>query len=369
MKKYIFTGVLKDEMNGFLKMRESQGFKDGHRFILESLDKYLASQEIFKKALEPTVVDSWLAYACTGQSTSSKNGFISYYNSFSKYLKVIDIDVFVPEHVRVHEEYVPYIFSEQEMARIFEAVDAIQLKSYVKPQAQFSILLRILYGCGLRLGEALALTKRDADLDSGVLFIYDAKDHRDRLAPIDQTLITALSLYSDYFLRGKPDDAWFFESDMEGKIRNCIGKPRTPKWAQEHFRRVLNNAGVDLPELPRKQRNICLHCLRHTFIVHSFRKQDLAGIDNYDPAASISVYVGHYGLTGTQRYLRMTAENSIDIINATNEYSKNMFPNPSDKVADIIEKPRSSAVSEAVQSEPEYTPNACSKGLFPEVPR
>lgn len=326
MNGYIYKSVLKDELNGFLKMRESQGFKDRHRFILASLDKHLVSQNVSQKSLGAEVVDSWLAFACGSQSTNSINNYIGYYNSLAKYLRIIGIDVFTPEYVRVHKSYAPYIFTEQEMERIFEVADNTRLRGYVIPEAQFSVLLRILYGCGLRLGEALALKKGDVDLEAGVLFIRNAKGNRDRLVPVDPTLTETLSRYCDCFLCDKSDDAWLFESDAIRKIHVCTGKPRTPKWAQYRFRSVLAKAGIDLPELPRKQRNICLHCLRHTFIVRSFRKQDLAGIDNYDPAASISVYVGHLNLNGTQRYMHMTAENSIDIINATAEYSKGMFP-------------------------------------------
>jgi integrase len=326
MKKHIYQSVLKDELNSFLKMRESQGFKDRHRFILASLDKYLVSQNAFQKPLDAETVDSWLAYACGRQSTNSINNYIGYYSSFAKYLRIIGIDVFVPEFVRVHKSYAPYIFSEREMERIFAATDNIRLERHVVSQTQFSVLLRILYGCGLRLGEALALKKGDVDLEAGLLFIRNAKGNRDRFVPADPTLTETLSRYCDRFLCDKLDDAWLFESDAIRRIHVCTGKPRTPKWAQLRFRAVLAEAGIDLPELPRKQRNICLHCLRHTFIVRSFRKQDLAGIDSYDPAASISVYVGHLNLTGTQRYLHMTAENSMDIINATAEYSKGMFP-------------------------------------------
>ena len=231
-----------------------------------------------------------------------------------------------------------------------------------------TMLLRMLYGCSLRLGEALNLKKSDVDIGNSVLFIRSAKGNRDRFVPLEPTLTNTLSQYYNYLLRDKPNDAWVFESDVADKTRNCIGKPRTVDWAQDSFRRVLGKAGIDLPELPRKQRNICLHCIRHTFIVRSFRKQDLAGIDNYDPAASISVYVGHSNLIGTQRYMHMTAENSIDIINATNEHSKGMFPevrdepNNTTKQQDILcLKPQTVIVQEDLKNE-------CSKGMFPEVP-
>ena len=152
-----------------------------------------------------------------------------------------------------------------------------------------------------------------------------------------------------------------------GEIISCIGKPRTAKWAQTNFRHVLEKAGIDLPKLPRKKRNICLRCLRHTFIVRSLRKQDLAGIDNYEPAASISVYVGHHDLIETQRYMHMTAENAIDIINATNEYSKGMFP----EICECQNSNTSQQNASQLKTQTEiieYLRNECSKGMFPEAP-
>jgi len=44
-----------------------------------------------------------------------------------------------------------------------------------KATAEFPMLLRILYGCGLRLGEATALTWDDIDLDTGVITVKYAK--------------------------------------------------------------------------------------------------------------------------------------------------------------------------------------------------
>ena len=46
MKTYEYTSILKDEMTGFLKMRENQGFTDSSRkYVLISFDKYLSSHK------------------------------------------------------------------------------------------------------------------------------------------------------------------------------------------------------------------------------------------------------------------------------------------------------------------------------------
>jgi hypothetical protein len=71
---------------------------------------------------------------------------------------------------------------------------------------------------------------------------------------------------------------------------------------------------------------ICLHCMRHTFAVNSFRKQDHAGVDMYTATPFLSTYMGHDNILGTQTYLHMTAENSVDVIEQTTEYTVGLFP-------------------------------------------
>ena len=360
MKEHIYTSLLKDEIEGFLKIRQSQGFKDRHRYVLSSLDNFLTSRNVTEKSLTVNVIDSWIA-TLKGKTAKTINVYVGFFNSFAKYLLLLGIKVFTPEYVRVRDSYVPYIFSESEICAIFAAADDINLhmqKNFITSRIQFAMLLRLLYGCGLRLSEALNLKKSDIDLTTGVLFIRGAKGNRDRFVPMDTSLTATLICYSNYLLNSKSEGIWLFEQDKDKS------KPRSGSWTQYPFRNVLAKGRIDLLELPPGKRNICLHCLRHTFIVRSFRKQDLVGIDNYDPAASISVYVGHSNLTGTQRYVHMTAENSLDIINSTNEYSKQMFPIVLNAPEVIVENE-----TPAISEPPEIEVNHCSTGMFPEVPR
>ena len=101
MKKHIYASVLKDEMIGFVEMRDNQGFKDSHRFVLASLDKYLISQNMDEKSLDAGMIDAWLAHACSDLTSSSRHVYVSYYNSFAKYLRIIGICVFTPENIKI----------------------------------------------------------------------------------------------------------------------------------------------------------------------------------------------------------------------------------------------------------------------------
>jgi len=357
-----YSSILKHEMTDYIKLRKSQGFINPSLHIIDSLDKYLVSQNIADKSLLASTVDGWIAYERNDKKASSVNGYIGFYKSFAKYINHLGIDVFIPDYLRINESYVPYIFTEEEITAIFNAADNIEKTRHTASKLHFPLLLRILYGSGLRLGEALALKKSDVDLEKGVLFIGKAKNNKDRLVPIDSSLNELLSLYCKRFMANKGNDTFMFARE-----RGDVNKPRCKRWAQKHFDRVLETAGIDKPILHPHHRSICMHCLRHTFVVHSIRRQELAGIDNYDAAPSISPYLGHYNLKDTQRYLHMTAENSKDIIAATNEYSKGMFPKVNAERREIT--PQALLNEKPLKATQEKVTNECSKGMFPEVPR
>jgi len=313
-------------MHDFIKLRTSQGYKDTNRHVLTTFDKYLLSIDACAKEVTADIVDGWLSACCAGLKSRTVDGYITYYNAFAKYLHSIGVAAFIPERPMLDQDYVPYIFSKQELNDIFRIADSGETIKVELAKAQFPMLLRILYGCGLRLGEALALRLSDVDFTNGVLCIWNGKGRKDRLVPMDKTLTAILKMYCDAVLAGKSVDSYLFESDYNYGKRNCIGRPRPLAWAENHFHRILKAAGIQLKRPPASKRGICPHCLRHTFAVNSFRKQDLAGIDNYRNCPLLSVYLGHRKLKDTQKYLHMTAENSQDMLAITAGYSRGLFP-------------------------------------------
>ena len=62
-----------------------------------------------------------------------------------------------PRVPKAAESYIPYIFSEDEIERIFAAADTLPLpkapNANVLFQVKFPMILRMLYGCGFRIGE------------------------------------------------------------------------------------------------------------------------------------------------------------------------------------------------------------------------
>ena len=62
-----------------------------------------------------------------------------------------------------------------------------------------------------------------------------------------------------------------------------------------------------------------LDFLRHTYSVHCLRNWVKAGMELTTAMPYLSAYLGHSGIRGTQRYLRLTAELYPDILKRTEE--------------------------------------------------
>ena len=87
-------------------------------------------------------------------------------------------------------EFIPYIYSENDVRALLDAVDARYEEDWlVRPQTVRTLLL-LLYATGLRISEALALTMADVDLADGILTIRETKFYKSRLVPIGTDRMT-----------------------------------------------------------------------------------------------------------------------------------------------------------------------------------
>src|SRR5690625_3873965 len=85
----------------------------------------------------------------------------------------------------VRYSYVSYIFSKIELKNIFTVCYSFPI-SDVSPNRHLilQLLFRILYGCGLRISEALNLKLEDVDLNQRTLFIHDTKFRKEGKIPM-----------------------------------------------------------------------------------------------------------------------------------------------------------------------------------------
>ncbi len=165
----------------------------------------------------------------------------------------------------------------------------------------FRTLLLLLYGTGLRVGEATRLTLADVDLANAVLTIRATKFYKSRLVPVGPQLAAVLDSHvSQRRQAGLVDD----RSAL--LLANQDGTRLASSTVQAAFDTLRRIAGVHRAAggrmVPR------LHDLRHSFAVHRLTSWYRQGADVQRLLPVLSTYLGHADLEGTKVYLSMTPE-------------------------------------------------------------
>ena len=193
---------------------------------------------------------------------------------------------------RVTETFVPHIYSDEELRRFLAGIEANQAETRCTIAAPtFRAFLLLLYGAGLRLGEALALRREEVDLRAGMILIRETKFYKSRHLPIGPHLTRALAEYVDAAPAFRGPGAPAFFVNRRGDVM-----PHGTVWW--NFAALRARAGVSGR----------LHDFRHTFAVHRLLAWYREGADVQRLVPHLSTYLGHARMASTQRYLTMTPE-------------------------------------------------------------
>lgn len=144
-------------------------------------------------------------------------------------------------------------------------------------------VLLLLYGCGLRISEAIALNICDI-CSANDFLIIKGKGNKERIVPLLPTIVSAIEEYlhaTPYKLA--PDDALFI---------GARGERLSPRIIQRLLQKIRSYMGLADTVTP--------HALRHSFATHLLAE----GTD----LRSIQELLGHASLTTTQRYTDVQTE-------------------------------------------------------------
>jgi integrase/recombinase XerD len=173
----------------------------------------------------------------------------------------------------------------------------------------------LLYGCGLRISETLALKQKDMDLKQGIITIRGSKFNKDRLIPMSPSLTRYLETYSLKIHQFSiAEDIFFMKKDKTAYAYDTVYK---------HFRKMLRQSGISHGGKGRGPR---LHDLRHTFAVHSLNQMVRQGMDLYCALPILSTYLGHASVAATDRYVRLTEEAYPGILETVSRTCSYIFP-------------------------------------------
>jgi len=197
--------------------------------------------------------------------------------------------------------FAAYVYTVDELERLLVATDVLQ--TVLSPMLALTIrtMLLLLYGTGMRIGEALSLTLQDVDLGDHLITVRDTKFFKTRLVPIGPRLGMALRHYHSC-RRALPLPA----GANSAFLATHTGIRLDYKRVNKLFGRIRQAAGIRREETARYQPRI--HDIRHTAAVHRVIAWYRAGANVQTLLPKLATYLGHLDIRSTQCYLSMTSE-------------------------------------------------------------
>lgn len=162
-------------------------------------------------------------------------------NAIKLFFKIVENRVIDTEtmHRPKRSKVLPNVLSKEEVKTILEAHTNIKHKT----------MLSLIYSCGLRCGELLALKPMHIDSKRNIVLLKNAKGKKDRIAPLSNKILQMLRIY---FVEYRPDIYLF-----EGMI---TGTPYDARSLQQVLKQALLKTNIKKP--------VTLHWLRHSYATH-----------------------------------------------------------------------------------------------------
>lgn len=210
--------------------------------------------------------------------------------------------------------YIPVVLSREEVDRV--------IKNLYPP---YNLVVKTMYGCGLRLFECLKLRVHNFNFDAGVLTIHDGKGKKDRTVPLPQKIMPELldhlegvkslheqdlkagfaGVFLDHLLGKKYKNAakelvwqWFFPA----RSLTPVGETKE-RWRYHIHEKNVQKAIRAAVRKAKLTKRVSSHTFRHSFATHLLQA-------NYD-IRTIQVLLGHADVRTTMIYTHCVPSRTV----------------------------------------------------------
>lgn len=311
MENNIFIGPFKNELFDFYNYKISLGYDFKSQLVkLEFFDKYTSINYNKAEKITKEIVINFIEH--TNTNRNSKSSYASVLRQLTSYLSKNDIETYViPMKIYTRGcRHIPYIFTDDEILRIFKSLDNYKFKNQFKKDIVIMIF-KLLYCTGMRISEVLNIRVKDINFDKKSIHIHTTKSNVERIIVINDTLSSELSKIIKQYEKKFNNDFIFVHND---------GRRYKGEQIYDIFRNALFYAKIrHTGSGPR------LHDFRFTFCTKSLRKlvEENKDLNTYIPI--LSAYMGHRDFKSTEYYLTLTAEVYPNIRNKMEEYSHQLI--------------------------------------------
>lgn len=322
-KRIVYRSVFAPYFNSFLEMKEHMGFGlTKFQDVFTEFDRFFLATGATELRITRDQITAWRETRINDKARTLYDKH-SIMRQFCRYLCHLGYECYIHRLPRRNwPPFIPYVFSQEQMERIFAASDQLTLRYRCMTSVLIAVpaLIRLLYSTGMRIGEGLSLKNEDVDILRKHILLKRTKNQMERLLPICPSLLEVLNQYKAYRdrmpIKGVSAPTAFFFVSTVGKLINLSSVRR---W----FREILVQCGI-----PRRGdgQGPRIHDIRHTTAVHSLMKMVRDGVDVYCAMPILSVFLGHKSLKGTETYVRLTREMYPDILGIEHPVTSFVFP-------------------------------------------
>lgn len=196
-----YRSVFAPYFDSFLKMKEQLGFGlNKFQDVFYELDRFFVATDATELYITREQIIS-----CNKTRVNDKARTLydkhSILRQFCRYLCHLDQECYIHRLPRRNwPQFIPYIFSCEQMARIFTAADKIRLQNRCMTSTLIAVpaIIRLLYSTGMRIGEARYMKNEDVDFARKIIVLRETKNKIERLIPINPSLFEVLNQYKTY---------------------------------------------------------------------------------------------------------------------------------------------------------------------------
>jgi len=265
----------------------------------------------------PVTIELALKWACLPQKASQPyQAFrVGIVRRFAKYQVAFSEGTEIPPSLILGAGYhrtEPYIYSQQQISTLLEACTQLTPVDGLRPLT-YATLFGLLACTGLRVSEALMLSRDDVDLTNGIMLIAKTKFRKSRLVPIDTSVSKVLSKYAkfrDHYHPATKSNRFFLSE--KGTLLSYSTVAHT-------FIKLREKIGWC-----KGQRQPRIHDLRHTFACQRLLLWYEQGVDVNHAIYSLSTYLGHVRVSDTYWYLTGIPELFAIAVNKFEKFASRM---------------------------------------------
>lgn len=302
-----FQSVLAAEMTDFLIHQRALGKKFiNEERALHLFDGYLVEKQIKAAAeITPVLIDAFLASRPRNRPRSY-NHLLSVVRRLFKWLarqQRVSTSPVESRARRATASQMMFLFDRVQAEQLLKQAAELPDNNHGRNRGRiYSLIFALMYGLGLRVGEAARLCRRDVDLERNLLVIRETKFLKSRLVPFGPKLGARLREYlqqqtSDAGTSAPSQPLFSFEPD------GC--RAINPGTITQVFHALWPRLGLKVPAGAMPPR---LHCLRHSFAVGTLLRWYRSGANPQQRLWDLSTFMGHVHPASTAVYLTITAE-------------------------------------------------------------